>query len=190
MTRAPEIIEKLLVVLVAATLAALVSSCATLEQVHNLDDRVRLLECKEINRTLREILHEQTPYPAARDEARDYDERTIEHDQIKLAKDERAIEHDERTIEHDERAIEHDERTIEHDERTIEHDERTIEHDEVFRKLVACRKDTVDLQIRLQKCVRDFAICMNSENCGDTCETLYDACVAEERGGSASEGQQ
>ncbi len=186
MTRAHQCIREGCAVLVVAALAALISSCATLEQVHNLDDRVRLLECKELNRTLREVLGEPTPYPAARDEVRGYDERTIEHDEIRQQRDERLIEHDERTREHDERTGEHDERTGEHDERTgehdertIEHDERTIEHDEVFRRLVACRKDTLELQKRFHVCERDFATCMRSENCEEKCTTSYEGCVRE-----------
>ena len=184
MTRVRIAISKCAVALVFAGLPALITGCATTKQLHDVDDRVRLLECKELNRTLREVFGESTPYPAGEEEARDYDERTIEHDERTREHDERTIEHDERTREHDERTREHDERTKEHDERTIEHDERTIEHDEVFKKLVACRRDTLGLQKKYHKCVRDFAICMNSNDCGPTCSESYRKCVIKVRGES------
>ena len=191
MTRVREAINKCVVAFVAASLPALITGCASIESVHDLDDRVRLLECKELNRTLREVFGEPTPYPAGAEEARDYDERTIEHDERTKEHDERTIEHDERTKEHDERTIEHDERTKEHDERTkehdeqtkehdertVEHDERTIEHDEVFKKLVACRGDTLELQKKYHKCERDFSICMNSADCEGACKTSYEQCL-------------
>ncbi len=175
---------KCMIALVAACLPTLISGCATTEQLHNLDDRVRLLECRELNRTLREALGEPIPYESAAYEALDYDERTIEHDERtiehdeeSIRRDERTVEHDERTIEHDEKSILRDERTVEHDERTIEHDERTIEHDEVFKKLVACRKDTLRLQKKYQDCVREYSICMNDKDCGPACKTALKLCV-------------
>ena len=130
---------------------------------------MRLLECKDLNRTLREALGEPVPYDPAHDEALDYDERTIEHD---------------------ERTIEHDERTIEHDERTIEHDERTIEHDEVFKKLVNCRKDTLRLQKKYQDCVRAYSICMNEKDCESSCRATLKNCVGGMEKDKRPEGQE
>ena len=122
-----------IVVIIAVPL--LISGC---EPAHELDDRVRLLECRQLNSDLRNVFGETGTSDVAVNAA---------------------IAHDDRTIEHDERTVEHDERVIEHDERPIEHDERTIDHDETFVNLASCRKDTLNLQKKYLSCAKKRVEC-------------------------------
>ena len=143
--------------MLAICIPLLLVGCWPKDDIHNLDDRIRLMECRWFNATTRYAHGEEV-----------FGQQALED----------ALEYDEETIEHDEELIEHDEELIEHDEELIEHDEELIEHDEVFVKLVACRRDTLELQKKYLACAPAIRECHAKGKPVASCVQLADRCRA------------
>ena len=144
-------------------------------RLHYLNARILLLECRQLNDDIRDVLEEEGASPSAMDDVLDYDEELIDHLEDDIDNDEELIDH------HDD--PDHDEELIDHTD-DPDFDEDLIDHDETFKKLLVCRKDTLQMRKRYLQCAIDRTQCIKDGGSITQCNLDFFDCARETREGN------